>query len=60
MPMITVEMYPGRTQEQKAALVREVTDAFVRTCGGRTEGVWVVLREVERGSWGIGGRLASD
>ncbi|NJC72200.1 4-oxalocrotonate tautomerase family protein [Planosporangium thailandense] len=59
MPMIHVEMYPGRTPEQKADLVREVTDAFVRTCGGNPDGVWVVIQEVPGEHWGVGGQLAS-
>jgi len=59
MPMIRVEMYPGRTPEQKANLVREVTDAFVRTCGGNPGGVWVVINEVPREHWGVGGELGS-
>lgn len=60
MPMITVDMFPGRTEEQKRALVHELTEAFVRTCDGKREGIWVVLREVEPENWAIGGKLASD
>lgn len=58
MPMISVQMYPGRTHEQKQALVKELTEAFVRTCGGKAEGVWVVLNEVPREHWGVGGNLS--
>jgi len=60
MPMITVDMFPGRTEEQKRALVHELTEAFVRTCDGKREGIWVVLREVEPENWAIGGQLLSD
>ena len=60
MPMITVDMFPGRTEEQKRALVREMTDAIVRTCDVKPEGVWVVIREVDAGNWAIGGQLVSD
>ena len=35
MPMIRVEMYKGRTPEQKRALAKELTEAFVRA-GGST------------------------
>ncbi|MCS7482398.1 4-oxalocrotonate tautomerase family protein [Umezawaea endophytica] len=58
--MITVDMFPGRTAEQKRALVRELTEAMVRTCDAKPEGVWVVLREVEPENWAIGGTLASE
>jgi 4-oxalocrotonate tautomerase len=60
MPMITVDMFPGRTEEQKRALVHELTEAFARTCDVKREAVWVVLREVDPGNWAIGGKLASD
>jgi 4-oxalocrotonate tautomerase len=60
MPMITVDMFPGRTEEQKRALVHELTEAFVRTCDGKREGIWVVLREVQPENWAIGGQLLSD
>lgn len=60
MPMMHVEMFEGRTQEQKRELVRELTRAFVNTCGGRPEGIHVVLREVSKEDWGVGGELAVD
>ena len=34
MPIIRVEMFPGRTIDQKRDLTRELTDGFVRACGG--------------------------
>lgn len=60
MPMITVDMFPGRTAEQKRALVHELTEAMARTCDVKREAVWVVLREVQPENWAIGGTLASD
>ena len=33
MPIITVQMLEGRTDEQKKALVEKVTDAVVETTG---------------------------
>lgn len=59
MPLIQVNMFPGRTDAQKRALIEEMTEAFVRTCGGNREGVWVVIQEVEPAHWGIGGRALS-
>jgi len=40
--------------------VHELTEALVRTCDVKREGVWVVLREVQPENWAIGGTLASD
>lgn len=60
MPLITVSMFPGRTPEQKAALVAGLTNVVVQTCAARREDVWVTVTEVDRGSWAIGGRLYSE
>lgn len=60
MPMIKVEMFKGRTVDEKRALVKELTEGFVRAAGGRREGVHVVLTEVEPVDWGVGGELCSD
>ena len=60
MPIIRVEMFKGRTREQKRAMVRELTDAFVRTAGGKPEGLQVVITEVDAEDWGAAGVLVAD
>jgi 4-oxalocrotonate tautomerase len=60
MPIIHVEMLTGRTREQKAALVKELTDGFVRTCGGKPEQMQIVITDVDREDWGSGGQLMAD
>ncbi len=60
MPVIRVEMFAGRTQDQKRALVRQLTDAFVNAAGGTPSTVQVVIYEVDKGGWGSGGQMCSD
>ena len=60
MPIIRVEMFKGRTTEQKRELVKEVTEAFVRTCGGNAAAIHVVITDVDKNDWGSGGELCSD
>lgn len=60
MPMIRVEMLPGRSADQKRALVKELTEAFINTAGGKPESVHVQLTEFEPDSWAVGGELISD
>ncbi|MFT4438453.1 tautomerase family protein [Caballeronia sp. 15715] len=60
MPIIRVEMFEGRNADQKSSLVKELTDGFMRTCGGKIESVQVVITEYSPGDWGVAGRLASD
>ncbi len=59
--MITVQMYPGRSAQQRAELADRLTDVFLDVCGrpGQSkEGVWVVIDEVPATHWAVGGRLA--
>ena len=60
MPIIRVEMFTGRTEEQKRALVNELTNAFVKTAGGKPESVTVVITDVDKVNWGVGGELFED
>ena len=47
MPVIRVEMFK-RTQEQKRNLARELTEAFVNTCGGNKEAIKILITEVDK------------
>jgi len=60
MPIIRVEMFTGRSRDQKRALVKELAESFVRTCGGKPEAVQIVLVDVEKEDWGAGGALCCD
>lgn len=60
MPIIRVEMFSGRSTEQKRALVRDLTDAFVGAAGGTAQSVQVVITDVDKSDWGTGGQLAAD
>jgi 4-oxalocrotonate tautomerase len=60
MPMIRVDMFSGRTHEQKQKLVKALTDAFVETAGGIPESVHIILTDVEKDHWATAGKLKSD
>ncbi len=60
MPIIRVEMFKGRNREQKRALAKELTDGFIRTCGGKPESVHIVLTEVDQEDWASAGELVAD
>jgi 4-oxalocrotonate tautomerase len=60
MPTIHVELFTGRTVEQKRALAKALTDAVVSTLGGSADGVDVIFQEVQRHDWATGGQLWSD
>jgi 4-oxalocrotonate tautomerase len=60
MPTIRVEMFEGRTAEQKKALVHALTQACVDTLGSRPDGVDVVLYDIKPSDWATGGELWSE
>ncbi|MGR3621422.1 2-hydroxymuconate tautomerase [Pseudophaeobacter sp.] len=60
MPIIRVEMFTGRTRDQKRALVEELTESFVKAAGGTKESVHVVITDVDKENWGSGGELCAD
>lgn len=60
MPTLRVELFEGRTSEQKAALAKELTDACVRVLGGSPGGIDIVFYDIKRGDWATGGQLWSD
>ncbi len=60
MPTIRIELFEGRTAEQKAALAQEVTAACVRVLGGNPGGVDILFYDIKRGDWATGGVLWSQ
>lgn len=60
MPIIRVEFLRGRTHEQKRELTRAFTDATARIAKVDPKDVWVVIDEVEKENFGVGGVLMSD
>jgi 4-oxalocrotonate tautomerase len=60
MPIIRIEMFKGRSREQKRLLVRELTDTFVRVAGGKPESVTIILQDIDKEDWGAAGTLVAD
>ncbi|MCU0928983.1 MAG: 4-oxalocrotonate tautomerase [Burkholderiaceae bacterium] len=60
MPTIRVELFDGRTVEQKRALAQALTDACVNTLGGSADGVDILFYDIARHDWATGGQLWSD
>ncbi|HMO45765.1 MAG TPA: 4-oxalocrotonate tautomerase [Rubrivivax sp.] len=60
MPTLRVEMFAGRTLEQKRTLARELTEATVRALGVPASAVEVLFYDIQRSDWAVGGTLRSD
>ena len=59
MPIIRVEMLEGRSVEKKAELVAALSRELQRVCGGSLDAIYVVIDEVKKDNWGVGGQLLS-
>jgi 4-oxalocrotonate tautomerase len=60
MPTIRVEMFEGRTAEQKRALAKELTEACVRAIGASPSSVDILFYDIAKQDWATGGTLWSD
>ena len=60
MPIVTVQLLPGRSHQQKAELARAITDAVAKIAKAAPEGTSVLFQEVPRENWAQGGVLMSD
>ncbi len=60
MPIIRVEMFKGRSREQKREIARALTDALVKVTGANKDAVWVLIDDVEKEDWAFGGELGVD
>jgi 4-oxalocrotonate tautomerase len=60
MPVVTVQLWEGRTVEQKRALVRAITEAMVEYADAKPDALHVILQEIARENWGKAGVLGVD
>lgn len=60
MPTIRVDLFEGRTPEQKRKFVAALTQACVDTLGSKPESVDVLLFDVKPADWATGGVLWSE
>jgi 4-oxalocrotonate tautomerase len=59
MPVVIVEMWEGRTHEQKKKLAKGITDAFVQI-GVPASAVNIILKDNPKSCWAQGGTLCSE
>lgn len=57
MPIINIQMLEGRTPEQKEQLIKEVTEAVVRTTGARKEAVTIIINDMKKENYGHSGEV---
>lgn len=60
MPIITVQMFEGRTREQKAELAEKITDVVVEVAKTTRDHVWIVFDDKAKSDWSIAGGLQDE
>lgn len=60
MPVIRVEMFEGRSVEQKRELVETLSKEMARITQCSVDSIYVIIDEVKKEHWGAGGQLCSD
>jgi 4-oxalocrotonate tautomerase len=59
MPIVHVYMWSGISKEAKQKIVKGVTRVF-EELGIPSQAVEVVIHEISKENWGVGGELASE
>ncbi|MBN1007377.1 2-hydroxymuconate tautomerase [Amphritea pacifica] len=58
MPIVSISMMEGRSDEQKERMINEVSEAIARSLDAPKESVRVLIYEVPKQHFGIGGQSA--
>jgi 4-oxalocrotonate tautomerase len=59
VPVVIVEMWEGRTAEQKEKLIKALYGAFKESLGTKPEALHIVIHDVPKINWGTQGEQAS-
>ena len=60
MPTIHVEMFEGRTLDQRRKLAKELTEGTCRALGCTPDAVQIILTDIKKENWAGAGKLFSD
>jgi len=58
MPVVIVETWAGKTEEQKTKLIKGITKAF-EGIGVKPEELFIIIHDVPKTNWGMHGEPAS-
>ncbi|MDP5009202.1 MAG: 4-oxalocrotonate tautomerase [Glaciimonas sp.] len=60
MPTFNVQLFEGRTPEQKRAFIKAVTEVTCQTLDCEAGSVDIIIQEVKRENWATAGKLWSE
>lgn len=60
MPRVTIQLFEGRTHEQKRALVAGVTKVLCETCNATPEETTILIEEMSKNNYSKAGLLFTE
>jgi 4-oxalocrotonate tautomerase len=60
MPVVQISWWAGRTEEQKKKVIEGVTKVIAEALGIRSEAVTIIIYDVPKENWGLGGKLSTE
>ncbi|PUA17015.1 4-oxalocrotonate tautomerase [Glaciimonas sp. PCH181] len=60
MPTFNIQLFEGRSIEEKRALVVAITEATCKTLACSPASVDIIIQDVKRENWATAGKLWSD
>jgi 4-oxalocrotonate tautomerase len=60
MAIVRIELYAGRTREQKAAAAKAITEAMSKTLGTTSAGTQIIFVDVKKSDWAHDAKLADE
>lgn len=55
MPYVNVQITKGATREQKARVIKDITQSLVTVLGKKPEHIHIVIQEILEEDWGFEG-----
>lgn len=57
MPFVHIELVEGRSKEQLAAMMKDVTEAVHKNTGAQKEHIHVIINEMKKGTYAVNGEF---
>ncbi|HLC96448.1 MAG TPA: tautomerase family protein [Candidatus Nanoarchaeia archaeon] len=59
MPVVEIKMWSGRSDDQKAEIIKDITKVFEKQ-GVPKDQTTVIIYDIDKKNWGINGKQASQ
>lgn len=60
MPVVVIDLWEGRSDEEKAQVIQGITKVLTDTLGISETAVTVIIHDIPKQNWGRKGRPSSD